>query len=563
MTGAGATRAAPCPTERARAEPAGAWSRNPAVACLAVAVAVSAAMLIVLGAHVTLFADEWAVVLGRRATSVGAFLDPYNGHLTAAVVAFYKVMLAVFGMTSPIPFHVASALTYALAGVLLFAYARRRVGDWLALIGTVMILFFGAASVDMLSPFQTFFSGAIAAGLGALLALDRDDSRGDAIACLLLAVAVSFSEVGLAFSVGALVRIALSERPMAARLYVPLVPIGLYVIWWLGWGHTAPSEITLRNVANAPSYVLTAAGTAIGALAGLTSAGDQLPDPVGLDWAPILLVAAIGLAVWRVQRLGRVPRGVWPVLAIGLTFWILAAFNAGYVRPADNARYLYPSAVFVLLIVAELFRGVRVSAAAIALVAIGAALAIGSNLAFLSDSYKLFWKPGSETTRADLAGLEISGPDNPAFVLRSGLIDINAGEYLAAVAAWGSPAYSEADLAARPEGDRQSADKTMAAALGLALTPGGAVSGPCRPVGATPAGSPAVELAPGTTTLKAAAGAKAKVALGRFASDLPVGLGFLAPRSRASLTIPADRSSRPWHLGLVGRGHVELCTPRL
>jgi hypothetical protein len=284
---------------------------------------------------------------------------------------------------------------------------------------------------------------------------------------------------------------------------------------------------------------------------------------VGQDWAPILLVAAIGLAVWRVQRLGGVPRGVWPVVVIGLTFWVLAAFNAGYVRPADNARYLYPSAVFVLLIAAELLRGARVSAPVIALVAVGAALAIASNLAFLSDSYKLFWKPANETNRADLAGLEISGGNNPAFVLRSGLIDINTGDYLAAVAAWGSPAYSEAELAARPEGDRQSADKTMAAALGLALERGEAASGSCRSVGATPAGSPAVELAPGTTTLRAIAGTKARVALGRFSSGLPVGLGFLAPGSRVSLTIPADRSSRPWHLGLVGRGRAELCTPRL
>jgi len=443
----------------------------------------------------------------------------------------------------------------------LFVYARRRVGAWLALIGTVMILFFGAASVDMLSPFQIFFSGAITAGLGALLALDRDDPRGDALACLLLALAVSFSEVGIAFAAGALVRIALSRRSLARRLYVPLVPFCLYALWWLGWGHTAPSEITLRTIAGSPSYVITSVGTAVGALAGLTSAGEQLPDPVGQDWAPIVLVAAVGLAAWRVQRLGRVPTGVWPVLAIGLAFWVLAALNANLVRPADNERYLYPSAVFVLLIAAELLRGVRVSTAGLALLAAGAAFSISVNLAFLSDSYKLFWKPGSAVTRADLAGLEIAGPTNPAFVLRSGLIDIDTDAYLSAVADWGSPAYTESELAARPEGDRQSADKTMAAALGLALKPGGRTSGSCRPLPATPAGSTTVELPPGASTLQATAGTKAKVALGRFSAGVPVRVGSLGPRSRASLTIPADRSMRPWHLGLVGRGRTEVCRP--
>ncbi len=315
--------------------------------------------MLALAGDVIFLRDEWSVALDRRGLSAGVLLDPFVGHLAVALIATYKLLLATFGMSSSYPFHVTSTLMYLLAAVLLFVYARRRVGDWLALMATCLILFFGAAAVDMLSPFQMFFSGAIAAGLGALVALDRDDRTGDVIACGLLAVSIAFGEAGLAFAVGILVRLALSRRPLRPRLYVVLVPLILYALWWLGWGHTAESHVTLHNIATAPIYVLDAASAAIASLTGIANASDALPEPVGQQWLPAAFIAAIALAAWRVRRLGRVPPGVWPVLAIGVTFWALAGFNQFFGRAPGNGRYLYPSAVFVLLIAVELLRGVR------------------------------------------------------------------------------------------------------------------------------------------------------------------------------------------------------------
>jgi hypothetical protein len=537
-------------------------ARNPAIACLVVAVVASAALQMALNVRLTIFGDEWAVVLDRGGHSLGAFLDPHNGHLIVAVVVYYKLILALFGLSSPVPFRVVSVGMYLLAAVLLFVYMRRRIGDWLALLGTSVILFFGAASVDLLSPFQILFSGGIAAGIGALLALDRDDARGDAIACVLLLVSTSFSEVGLAFAVGVLVRLALSRRPLAGRLYVVGVPVVLYALWWLGWGHTARSDLTLRHVMTAPRYVFDEVGTAVGALLGITSSGDQLPQPVGSEWAPVLLVVAVGLAIWRVARLGGVPRGVWPVLAVGLTFWALAAFNAGYVRVADNARFLFPSGVFILLIASELWRGARLEGRAVLVGAIAAGLAIAGNLVFLSDGYSRFYRPVTQTSRADLRALEIAAPAaRPSFVFSSGLIDISLASYLAAVRAWGSPAYSEAELASSPEWVRVDADHALGKALALTLEPGGRVNGPCRVVQASATGSNQVELGPGRVSFKAPPGPEAKVALGRFSEELPVSAGTLRPGSRATLAIPRDASVRPWHLGLVGRGPVTVCGP--
>jgi hypothetical protein len=547
-----------------RAETSGV--RNPAILCLAAAVVASGVTVLALTGDVVFLRDEWPVVLERRGFSAGAFLDPHVGHLAVGVIAIYKLLLATFGMTSMLPFHVASTLIYLVAAVMLFAYVRRRVGDWLALMGAVLILFFGAGAVDILSPFQMFFSGSIAAGIGALLALDRDDRAGDLLACLLLVVAISFSEAGIAFAVGVMARLALGSRPLVGRLYVVMVPLVLYAIWWLGWGHTAESHLTLHNVATSPLYVLDAASAAIASLVGLASASDALPEPSGQQWLPAAFIVAIGLAAWRVGRLGRIPSGVWPVLAIGLTFWVLCAFNTFFGRAPGNGRYIYPSAVLVLLIAAELCRGVRVGRRGIAAAAGVTAVGLAANLVFLSDAYRGYFKPANEQQRGALSALEIAGPDNPGFVLNAKtspvtFFDINTSQYLSAVAAFGSPAYTPTELASAPEASRLEADKVLGAILGIELEPGGAGGGPCRTVLASQHGATGVKLGPGTITLRAQPATRAKVELGRFSDQLPYTAGSLAPESKASLTIFADRSDLPWRLGLVGQGPVTVCGP--
>ena len=537
-----------------------------AVLCLIVALVCSGVLLLVLAGDVIFLRDEWAVVLDRRGFSAGTFLDPHVGHLALSVIAFYKLFLAIFGMTSPMPFHVGATVVYLVAGALLFVYARRRVGDWPALMAATVILFFGAGSVDLLSPFQIFFSGGIAAGLGALLALDREDPVGDVAACILLAVSMSFSEVGIAFTAGALVDVALGRRPRAGRLYVPLVPLALYGIWFLGWGHTGQCYLTLHNVGTTPAYVLDAVSAAIGSLAGLASASDALPTPTGQEWGTPLLVVAVALALWRVRRVGGVHRGVWMALAIGGTFWVLAGLNYFPGRAPGNGRYIYPSAVFVLLIAIELARGVRLSLRATLAVGALAAIAVAGNLVFLKDGNTYYFKPADEQERGAVSALDIAGPLNPSFVLNASVspvtfFDIDTASYLSAVRAWGSPGYTPAELATSPAASRLEADKVLGAILGLRLVPGGGTSSVCRTATASKAGSTGVSLGPGRTTLASLAGSPVVVALARFSDELPVNAGTLSPASTASLTIPRDGASARWRLGLEGEGRVRVCGP--
>jgi len=560
------TEAAAIRARRLANVPAVAWgTRNAPLLCLAVGLIASGAVLIALGAHLTFYADEWEMVLWRHGLNADAILDPHNDHIVVGVVIFYKLLLATFGMSSPVPFHVGSTLIYLLAAILLFVYARRCLGDWLAVHLTMPILFLGSASGDLLSPFQVGFSGAIAAGIGALLALDRDDHRWDLAACALLVVSVSFGEAGIVFTIGALVDVALGRRPWRERLYVVLVPLVLYGLWWLGWGYKAQSDLSLHNAANTPRYVLDVAAAGLAGLLGIASPGDQLPNSVGQQWPPYLLAAAVALGAWRIRRVGGVPPGLWRVLAIGTTFWALAGLNQNPLRPPDNGRYIYPSAVLIVLIAAELLRGVRLSTRALLAVACAAAVAVVPNLLFLSDSYRLFWKPVNRLVRADLTALEIAGPVNPSFLLTQDVspapfFNISAGTYLSAVDAWGSPAYTQSELASSPEGVREEADRVLGATLGLKLEPGKGTAGTCRTVRASPSGRTGVELGPGTVSFaNPRGGARAEVALRRFSDAFPIDAGTLKPGSHASLTIPADASARPWHLGIEGHGPVSIC----
>jgi hypothetical protein len=307
--------------------------------------------------------------------------------------------------------------------------------------------------------------------------------------------------------------------------------------------------------------VLDATSTAVGALLGITSSRNQEPAAVGEQWAPTLLAVAIALAAWRVRRLGGVPSGVWRVLGIGLTFWILAAFSENGFRQPDNGRYLYPSGVFLLLIASELLRGVRPRTRA--LVAAGAvtAMAVVANLAFLSDSYR-FREHESQTDQAELTALEIAGPVNPAFDLDVGLaVEINSRSYLSAVESWGSPAYSEAELASKPQDARIETDRTLRSALDLRLEPDGTIRRPCRTIQPSAGGAPGLQIGPSTIALMTARNARARVSLGRFSDGLPLDLGPLRPGSRVSLAIPPDGSARPWRLGFEGRGPVTVCGP--
>ncbi|HET9119976.1 MAG TPA: hypothetical protein VFN72_05540 [Solirubrobacterales bacterium] len=545
-------------------------TRSPALLGLLIALACSGTLLLILQSHLTFFADDWRFLLERRGSSPDAYLDPHNDHIAVLPVAIYKAILEVFGMSSALPFAVFATAVFLLSAAALFLYLRGRVGDWLALIGATLILFLGAAWVDLLWSFQIGLSGSLATGIFALLALQRDGPPGDRIACVLLTVSTASSELGVSFAVAALVNVGLGPAPRRRRLYVAAVPLVLYVVWFLGWGHKGPEAFTWHNVLVSPKYVFEAISQAIASVLGLatplTGSGAQ---PVGLIWGEILLVVLLAVSVWRVRRLGGISRGLATSLALGGSFWLFAAFNAyPEVRLPTNGRLQYPGAVFVLLIAAELARGYRPDRRVLAVGAVIAVAAVVSGVLFLDKGYRMR-KTASQIERVRLTALEIARPRlSPDTTVNLDLItQVKAGDYFSAVDEFGSPALSDSELASSDEMQRQAADGALASFLDIRLaevqagSPAPGRGAACLVARGSPTARVSAPLRPGAYTL-ATRGLPAEVHLTRFAVQPSVALGTLGPGQVAAFDLPRDESPRPWRLAVVGAGPVTVCRDR-
>jgi len=544
--------------------------QNAALALLGAALLVAAAVLLSYASGLTYFQDSWEYLMHRRGLSVDALLKPHNEHIVLIPVAIEQLILRVFGMSSTTPeFVVLTALLLATA-TLVFVYARRRLGPWPALMAAVLLLFLGPAWQDLLWPFQIGFVGSLLFGIAMLLALERADRRWDRAACLFLAISIGFSTIGLTFALGAAVDILQRRRSRGLRrAWLVAVPLFFYAAWYLGWGHDAETHLTLHNVLVSPRFVAEGFSSSLASLLALATIADEA---VGRSqWGlPLLVILLALLGYAKVRKPGFSPR-LWPVLASAAAFWFLAGFNYIPGREAYSSRYLYAGAVFVLLIAADLLKGVRIGRRA--LVAGGAVtlVAAGFNLTPLREG-RDFFRQETVLTRSDLAALEIARHTvEPSFALSPEvagsrfLDEITAGEYLQAVREYGSPAYTPAELADAPEVGRKQADTVLANALPVSSeVEEGEAPGPrghcvSIPGGAGPGAQP-LKLSPGLTRIEFPPGGPGTIRLRRFATtEYPLITEGVAGGSTTLLRIPRDSAVRPWRLQAEAAQGATVC----
>ena len=527
------------------------------------AIIVSGVLLLHWLSRLTFWRDEWGFLLHRRGWSVGTFLDPAVEHLVAIPILIYKLLLSTAGMDSPVPFQVVAVALFLMSVGLLFVYVRSRVGAWLGLAAILPILFLGPAWDDLLFPYQLAWFGSVACGIAALLCLDRQTRKADIAATVLLIGGLLFSDAGIPFVAGATVAIALSPE-RRRRAFVPAIPAALWAIWYLGWGHTAHTFISLHNAAKAPSYVLDGLSSSLSVYLGLSQPYGSTAG--ALDWGRPLLVLMAVLAVWRIYRLRRPPDGLLVTLAVLLCFWSLTALNASIFGLPTVGRYQYVGVVGLALVASELARGARIGrwvTAGILVVAVASALA---NVTRLKDAAGGL-DGIAQQERGGLAALELARNQvNPDLTLTQensgvdylGLVD--ARSYLSAVDAFGSPAYPEAQLAGAPETGQVAFDRVSALALRAGLLPATNVPHtPCLSV--DPRTQPVVFKVPSEGVLLTARSPAVHAALHRYSSAFPVLLGTL-PRGRQELLrISPDRSPQPWSVQLSGGGPITVCRP--
>jgi hypothetical protein len=480
--------------------------------------------------------DDWNFVQDRRAWNLDALLAPHNEHLSLVPVLVYKTLFAIAGIDSYAPYRVAGLVVHAVVVVLLFVYARRRVGDLAALAAAAVVAVLGQAWPDVLWPFQIGFLGSLAAGLGALLALDRADRRGDIAAACLLTLALASSSLGIPL-LGAAALEVLGRPDRARRWPVLALPAVLYGAWYLHYG--GQGHASADNLFATPGYVGEAAAGAAGALFGL---GPEWGRPLLLGLA-VLLVLAVRRGVLDLWRLAA-------LVALPLAFWALTGIARADLHEPAAPRYLYPGVVFLLLVAVEAARGTRVaSRAGAAALLVALAFVTLAHVGALRDGGGYLRDQATELDGA-LAAMQLAAPHDlqpgfqPAPVVAP---QIHAAAYLGAVQDLGSPAPAPAALPRLYERAREAADDTLARAYGVALAPAATPRGACRraPVDLPlPAGGLVI------------AGA-AKVQVRRYA-DVFRPVGTVAAGARA-LRVPRDASPTPWQVRVSGAARV--CAP--
>jgi hypothetical protein len=542
--------------------PRGAWL------VLGIAMALSAALILSTADGESFGIDEM-FYLGRMVENSGQIvqfhslsleylLGPYNGHLQLGGKLIYEATFALFGADYTAFVVVNIAALCASVG-LLFELARRRVGPLAALGPCILLLFLGFAREVLLWPFDVHTLASIAFGLAAFLALEREDGRGDVLACVLITLSVATIEVGIALLVGIAVLVLLRPDRLR-RAWIFLVPAALYAAWWI-WArkfHQDQSAISVENIDLIPKTVFHSAAAVLGSLTG-TNPVVPATYVTAVTWFGKALAVLAGLAILVRLRLGAIPRSLWAWLAVILLYWVLMGAAA---RPAEGSRYVFFGAVGMILVGAEAVAG-RIGKRMAAGVAVIALLALPANIAQLrsgSDADTLHHDAG--VSRTEFAMLELGGGRvDPGYLAMrdpnvesagGGLyIGIPAGAYLRSVQRNGSPAYTLAELREQPDELRKIADITLADATGLGLAPARRPSDAarCRILSSPPgAGSASLPLPPGRTLLGPAGAHRVSVGLRRFADSQSGVLEAVPAGAWRSIEIFPDAAPDPWQL---------------
>jgi hypothetical protein len=544
------------------------FARNAPVLLLVLALAASGVLILFLTWEFTFLQDTWEYLMSRREITLDTVFRPHNEHIVAIPVLIEQLLLRVFGMGDARPEYVLLAAFLMAAACFLFVYLRRRVGPWGALFATTIVLFYGPAWETLLWPFEICFVGSMLFGIAMLLLLERGDRVGSLLGCVCLVVSIGFSSLGIAFVAGALASWLTGPRRLSLdRALVFLVPAGLYGAWYLGWGNEAPSHLSLGNVLESPLFVAEGLAFTLASMLGLG------PRPLAGDAAPVLggvllvaLVAALAL-LWR-RRPG-LDAVVWPIAAVAAAYWFLAAFNHTPDRLPTASRYQYGGAILLLMLLAAFLQRQRIGSRALWVGAAVTLIAVGLNLSTFTDGQATLANT-SALTRADTAAIEIArdtvAPEfqlTPEVAGTPTLVDIAAGTYLTATEEYGSPAYSQRELAEAAPVARHQADVVLVAALPVTVAPAPAATSPGEACVTLPAGvaKPEMRLPPGGARIELAPGRLGTLSLRRYGSPDGEGVGVarIVGGATVILRIPRDRSPRPWAMRLEVAQPVSVC----
>ena len=287
------------------------------------------------------YLDEWYFLVDRG-VGVNDLVRPHAGHLVALPVLMFRLLFQLVGLRSYLPylgFIVASHV--AVAGLLRCTMRRAGVGKWTATVAASAFALFGSGSENILWAFQIAFTGALGFGLVQLILADHDGSldKRDWLGFAAGVCALLFS--GVALAMVAVVAIAsLIRRGWRAAVFHAL-PVGLYLLWWIGHRSGVPIVTT-------PSLVTRWFRR------GFSSAFDSLGQLSGVGWALAAILVAGAVLAWRdLSRVNHQRRAALPLALLGgmVAFLISTGVTRSPfgIASAAGSRYLYVYAALLIV----------------------------------------------------------------------------------------------------------------------------------------------------------------------------------------------------------------------
>jgi hypothetical protein len=527
------------------------------------------ALLMWAGRDTTFFFDDWAYILDRQGWDTLSIFHPHAEHLQVVSVLVYKVLFETVGLHDYWVYRAVLALLNVTVGILVFVYGRRRVGPWPALAVAVCLVLMAPSWYNLVFAFQINFVGACAAGLGALLALERVERRSDVVACLLLCVAIGSSSTGFPFLVAAIVEVALrSDR--WKRWWIVVVPLVLYGAWRLKYGDETGAEA--GNLDAIPGWVLDGLDDSAAAIVGTS-----------LDFGVVVAALIVALVVRALLDPAQTTPRLIALIVAPLSMWSLTALaRAGEGIEADENRYLYVSGLLLALLAFEAARSLRPTGRLAAAITVLLAFGAVSNAVGVEgggDKLRGFSGGGKDAATAlDIAGHlkdpSFGGADpNQPF--------IKAGPYLAAVEKYGSsPGYTMAELLEASPEAQTGVDKALMRVHGsrielvedpplaptaptVELETRGSAAPAGRCVRFTPGGAEA-ELdvgLPASGLVVKAGDADVQMWIRRFSPRFPSDPhGEITPGQAGRIAFGPDKAPQPWHARMRSNAPFEACT---
>jgi hypothetical protein len=306
-------------------------------------VAIAVPVLLHAGRDRSFYVDEWMFLSARDARDLDGLFAAHFGHWVTLPVVLYRVLWALVGARTYVPYLSVLVAAHLTAAVLLRTVMRRAgVDPWIATAAATLFVFFGSGWQNIVWAFQITFVGALVFGLVHLVLADHDGpaTRRDYLGMGAGLAGLTCSGVGVTMAAVAGLAVLLRRGWKLAALHT--VPLAVaYGLWSVVWGESTGS-------AAKPLDVFRFARTGIQAT--FEAPGRGVP----LALVFIAVLGAGGFLTLRSAPLSRLRHRYAAPIAMfvgGLSFWVTTGLTRGTrgqgaaltfgTRRALESRYVY------------------------------------------------------------------------------------------------------------------------------------------------------------------------------------------------------------------------------